>query len=331
MTKIADLSPSQGNFHSYNHKMGINFYTLLLNADYTLCIEILNTDYQLYHKAQLSVNRATSQGLTIGNVSVKKFSHRYLGSKNQPEFMYYHRMMINFKKATAAHPYFLHLLVDIPQVGSDLRVYPKNWTKNYVIAYGILGQVPDVYADKVYDYHTAFDIKPAEVSFNVDINANQKKILNVALDKNVDNSAATVKMVKDILTFTKNNLYREFFEEFYDFSDARNYKITKGVSGVTFTGLNPNITFPTKDLSIITTDGIRVKNDPLINLTIPHSPYFTICLVMQLWLNRNFTLRFQVQGSVYNTRFSFNQSTNKLYLYKKTGSTHIDLTNSFYG
>lgn len=119
------------------------------------------------------------------------------------------------------------MLVDVPQVGSDLRVSPKNWTKNYVIAYGILGQVPDVDADQVYDYHTAFDIKPTEVLFNVDINANQKKILNVALGKNNDNSAATVKMVKDILTFTKNNLYREFLEEFYDFSDARKHKLQK--------------------------------------------------------------------------------------------------------
>ena len=53
MTKTADLSPSQGNFHPYNHKviyttviknsqggykykMAINFYTLLLNVDYGL-------------------------------------------------------------------------------------------------------------------------------------------------------------------------------------------------------------------------------------------------------------------------------------------------------
>ena len=62
MTKIADLSPSQGNFHTYNHKviyttiiknsqggykykMAIIFFTLTLNVDYTLCIEILKTDY----------------------------------------------------------------------------------------------------------------------------------------------------------------------------------------------------------------------------------------------------------------------------------------------
>ena len=204
------------------------------------------------HCLSVSVDRATSQGLTIGNVSVKKFSHRYLDLKNSPEFMYYRWLIIHLKLKTAAsHPYnFLHLLVDIPQVGSDLGVYPQNWTKNYVIAYGILGQVSDVDTDKVYDYHT---------SFNVDINANQKKILNIVLDRNSDNSAATVEMVKDIIPFTKNNLYGEFFEEIYDFSDVRNYKITIGASGVTFTEVNPNVSFPTKDLSVILHNGLRVK------------------------------------------------------------------------
>lgn len=122
-----------------------------------------------------------------------------------------------------------------------------------MIAYGILGQVWDVDADKVYDYHTVFDIKPTEVSFNVDINANEKKILNIALDRNSDDSAATVKMVKELklLLQKKNNLYRELFEDIYDFSDASNYKLTKGASGVTFTGVNPNVTFSIKDLSVI--------------------------------------------------------------------------------
>ena len=68
VSRIGDLSPSKGNFHNYNHKvifvtinkssqggykykMGINFYRLTANADYTLCLEILNTDYQLWHKS----------------------------------------------------------------------------------------------------------------------------------------------------------------------------------------------------------------------------------------------------------------------------------------
>ena len=47
-------------------------------------------------------------------------------------------------------------------------------------------------------------------------------------------------MVKELFPFTKNNLYREYFEEFYDFTDATNYKLTIGASAVTFTGVNPN-------------------------------------------------------------------------------------------
>lgn len=153
-------------------------------------------------------------------------------------------MIINFRKTAPAHLYFLHLLVDIPQAGTDLGVSPKNWTNNQVIAYGILGQVSGIDADKVYDYHTAFDSKPTEVSFNVNINANQTYIRNIALDRNSNNSAAAVAMVKELFPLTQNNLYREYFEEFYDFSNASNYKITRGASGVTFTGVNPNVTFP---------------------------------------------------------------------------------------
>ena len=51
---------------------------------------------------------------------------------------------------------------------------------------------------------------------NVPINMNRKKVLNIALDKNISNSAATVKMVCDLETklgpYTKSNVYREIFE-----------------------------------------------------------------------------------------------------------------------
>ena len=132
ITKIDNLTPSQGNFHDYNHKvlyttiiknsqggykykMGIYFYRLTANADYTLCLEILNTDYQLWNKSQISVDKGTSQGLTIGNVSVRKLSHSYSDSKGQTQFMYYHRIIVYFKKLSSGNKFFLHILVNIPQ------------------------------------------------------------------------------------------------------------------------------------------------------------------------------------------------------------------------
>ena len=125
---IVDLSKSRGNFHSYNHKviyttiiknsqggykykMGIQCYRLQLNVDYTFCIEILNTDYLLLHKARISVDKSTSEGSTTGNVLVRKFSHRYVNSKNSVEFMYYHRVILNFKKKAATPLYSLIFLL----------------------------------------------------------------------------------------------------------------------------------------------------------------------------------------------------------------------------
>ena len=110
------------------------------------------------------------------------------------------------------------------QAGSDLGVYPTDFNKYYPIAYGILGEAMYLDPNKRYDYHTGFDIQPTKVVYNVDLDMNRKKILNIVPDKSRNYSAATVKMVKDLETtlapYTKNNMYREIFEEFYDFSDA---------------------------------------------------------------------------------------------------------------
>ena len=78
--------------------MGIQCYRIKSYIDYTLFIEILNADYHLWHKPKVLIDKSTSQGLTIGNVSVRKFSHRCVNSKKGPQFMYYHRVIVNFKK-----------------------------------------------------------------------------------------------------------------------------------------------------------------------------------------------------------------------------------------
>lgn len=92
--------------------------------------------------------------------------------------MYYHRVIVNFQKTAATPPYFLRLLVDIEQDGNGLGIYPKNWTGNYIIAYGIMGSVSNIDADKVYDYHTAFDILPTEIKMNVPLDMDYNAITN---------------------------------------------------------------------------------------------------------------------------------------------------------
>ena len=73
----------------YKYKMGINFYRLTANTDYTLCLEILNTDYILWNNTQISIHKGTSRGLSIGNLGIRRLSHRYTDSKGQTKDMYY--------------------------------------------------------------------------------------------------------------------------------------------------------------------------------------------------------------------------------------------------
>ena len=78
--------------------------------------------------------------------------------------------------------------------------------KNWIIAYGVFGKVSSVDPEKTYDYHTGFDIKPTEVVYNVDLDMNRKKILNIVPHRNRNNSAVTVKMVKELYPYTKNSV-----------------------------------------------------------------------------------------------------------------------------
>ena len=243
--------------------MGINFYWLTANADYTLCLEILNTEYLLWHKSQISVDKGTSTGLSIGNVSVRKLSHRYSDSKGQTQFMYYHRIIVNFRKLSTGNKFFLHILVNIPQDGTDLAVYPRQFSGVYIITYGIVGTFSNIDPDKVYDYHTAFDIKPTEVVYNVDINANQKVIKNIKIDPNDKSSVATMGQIEAMTKFTINNLYRNYFEDVFDFTDASNYGLNKSSSGVVFNSL------------------ISISGDSARNITLPNR---TIDDIKKRWL-----------------------------------------------
>ena len=314
ITKIADLPPSKGNFHNYNHKviyvtinknsqggykykMSVNFYRLTANVDYTLCLEILNTDYQLWHKSQISVDKGTSTGLSIENVSIKKLSHRYIDATNNSQFIYYHRIIVNFRKLSTGNKFFLHFLVNIPQEGTDLAVYPRQFSGVYFVTYGIVGKVSNIDPDKVYDYHTAFDIKPTEVTYNDNINANNKKILNINLDRNNNNSVSTVGMVKELIPFTKNYIYRKHFEHFFDFTDSNNYVLNKNSFGVTFNALSSitgnsahNITFPNKTMDLIKEGGLNIDDFTLTFKPPSGGSDYTLCLIFNHNKRKNFNL-----------------------------------------
>ena len=348
INRIDDLPPNKGNFHDYNHKviymyiiknsgkykykMGINFYRIPTNTDYTLCMEILNTDYNLWNKSQISVDKGTSKGLSIGNVSVKKLSHKYTDPIGKTQTMYYHRIIVNFRKLTFGNKFFLHILVDISNSGYNIMKYPQVFQGVYIIAYGILGTFSNIDPDKVYDYHTAFDIKPTEVVYNVDINANRKEIKNIKLDRNSNNSAATVALVKELAPFTKNALYRLYFSEFYDFANADSYGINIGSSGIIINSVKPNITLPpNKDLDEIKKDGLHVNG-----YDVTFSPLYdledTLCIVFSHWRNRSFTLtKYLSTNNNILVKLDYNKSNNKVTLTVNKTTQNFTMPSSLNG
>ena len=347
--KIDDLPPNQGNFHDYNHKviymsiykksmygfkfkMGMNFYRLPVNTDYTLCLELINANWTLWKGTKISVDKGTSIGLTIGNVGIRKLSHRYTDSKGQTSFMYYHRIIVNFRKLLTIGGCFLHILIDIPLVGFLKSTFPRKFSGVYMIAYGIVGTVSNIDPDKVYDYHTAFDIKPTEVVYNVNINANQKEIKNIKLNRNSDNSAATVALVKELAPFTKDALYRLYFSEVYDFANADSYGINIGSSGVIINSVKPNITLPAnKDLDEIKKDGLNV-NGYDVTFSPTHSSKSTLCIVFTHWRNRSFTLtKYLSTNNNILVKLNYDKTNNKVTLTINRATQNFTMPSSFDG
>ena len=82
LNSVNDLNTTSGNYHTYNKKLifasirknseggykwrlAIQCYPLQKDNEYTLCLETLTTDYQLWHKSVITVDTATSQGVTV--------------------------------------------------------------------------------------------------------------------------------------------------------------------------------------------------------------------------------------------------------------------------
>ena len=131
--------------------------------------------------------------------------------------------------------------------------------------------------------------------YNVDINANNKKILNIALDRNSNNSAATVAMVKKLIPYTTNILYRKYFEEVYDFTEANIYGLSRASSGIVINSLDSitgdikrNIGIPNRTISDVKKDGLDVSGYNISFNPPNHNSKYSLCIVFYHWRNRNF-------------------------------------------
>lgn len=122
---------------------------------------------------------------------------------------------------------------------------------------------------------------------------------------------------------------------FYDFSAASKYRLTLGVSGITFTGINPGITFPLRTISDVQAGGLRLVNQTL-ELSLFSKKSFTVCVViMQLWLNRSISIKTILSNGAYGKPHLIYDSITKNKLQANGFSddieTSIPAPNSFNG
>ena len=79
---------------------------------------------------------------------------------------------------------------------------------------------------------------------------------------------------------------------------------------------------------LINKNGLRQQNN-YFDVVISNKPNFTICVVMNLWLNRNFDISFTI-NSVSTKVLSFNKSTKELSLITNPGTEKITIPTSLF-
>ena len=100
-------------------------------------------------------------------------------------------------------------------------------------------------------------------------------------------------------------------------------------------GIQPNIYFPRMDIANIWEGGLRIQNTTL-SLELFSKRSFTLCVVMQLWLNRSFSIKTLMSNEAYEKpHLIYDKTTKKLKLqtngHGSTNETSITLLNSFNG
>ena len=175
--------------------------------------------------------------------------------------------------------------------------------------------------------------------YNVDINANQKAIKNIKLDPNDKSSVATMGQIEAMTKFTINNLYRNYFEEVFDFTDASNYGLNRSSSGVVFNSLisisgdsSRNITVPNRTIDDIKKGGLDVTS---YNINFSPSPGFskyTLFIVFYHWRNRNFSLiKKNPSNSNFLLKLNYDKTNNKVNLTIHKTTQNIVIPSSFNG
>ena len=144
-------------------------------------------------------------------------------------------------------------------------------------------------------------------------------------------------MVKELIPFTVNHVYSRFFEQIYDFTDANNYELKRGASGIIISGLNHfhslnGITIPDKDLSNIKKEGLNINNYTISLNPSDNFRNYTLCLVFYHWDNRDFALvKKNKQNNQHLMSLTYTKAAGYLTLLTSSKRQFFSLPNGFNG
>ena len=146
-------------------------------------------------------------------------------------------------------------------------------------------------------------------------------------------------MVKEIHPFTTHNLYRKYFKEVYDFTNATNYKLSRTSSGIVFNNLASTSGNTLSDMGIPnrTIDDIKKEGLDVTGYTISFSPpigitKYTLCIVFYHWRNRNFSIKKKDSNSRATLlNLAYSSSDNEVSLNVNKLKSSLTIPNDFNG
>ena len=139
--------------------------------------------------------------------------------------------------------------------------------------------------------------------------------------------------------FTINNLYRSYFEEVFDFTDASNYGLVSGVSGVVFNSLISisgdsarNISIPNKTIDYIKKGGLDVSGYNINFSPSSGVSKYTLFIVFNHWINRDFSLiKKNPSNSNPLLKLNYDKTNKKVNLTIHRTTQNITMPSSFSG
>ena len=132
-------------------------------------------------------------------------------------------------------------------------------------------------------------------------------------------------------------MYRKYFEEVYDFTNAANYKLSNTASGIVFNYLSSSsgntlkdIGIPNRTIDDIKKEGLNV-NGYTISFSLPTGiRKYTLCIVFDYWKNRTFSIKKKDTngGTLLNL---YHHNLGSIFLDVNSQRSHVSLPNTFNG